>query len=107
MGITQSEQKLNRRGFFKYLIRQRAEASMPIAEGNQTQRGIARINHRDCLAWGGSDCTLCYIKCPLLDEALVLEDLKPVVQEENCTGCGLCEQACAIVNDRVAIRVVL
>ena len=102
--MTQEEQKLDRRGFFKYLIGQRATGLAPMESRNQAH--VARINHRACLAWGGSDCTLCYVKCPLPDEALVLEDLKPVVREEKCTGCGICEQACAIVNDRVAIRVV-
>jgi ferredoxin-type protein NapG len=28
-----------------------------------------------------------------------------VVKAEHCVGCGLCEQVCRTVNDRVAIRV--
>jgi ferredoxin-type protein NapG len=28
-----------------------------------------------------------------------------VVAAERCVGCGLCEQVCRTVNDRVAIRV--
>ena len=28
-----------------------------------------------------------------------------VVTAERCVGCGLCEQVCLTVNDRVAIRV--
>ncbi len=105
--MSQGGQKVDRRGFFKCLIGQGARGWIPTESLNQAQMGVARINHRDCLAWGGGDCTLCYVKCPLPDEAMVLEDLKPVVRAERCTGCGICEQACAIVNDRVAIRVVV
>jgi ferredoxin len=94
--------EISRRGFFKSLIGRR-----PVAREAQKQALVARINPRDCLAWSGGDCVMCYVKCPLSDEAIFLDDLKPVVREEKCTGCGICEGACHLVNDRTAIQVVL
>ena len=31
--------------------------------------------------------------------------LRLVVAQERCVGCGMCEQICKTVNDRVAIKV--
>ena len=31
--------------------------------------------------------------------------LRLVVAEERCVGCGMCEQICKTVNDRIAIKV--
>lgn len=82
--------------------------ALGMVEGKRQVRiGVAAVRREDCLAWeGGSDCQMCFIRCPFMGEAITLEDLKPVIQEEHCTGCGLCEYACATVNDRNAITVI-
>ena len=67
--------------------------------------GLATINTKTCLAYLGLQCTMCIRACPLADEAIVLHNernprtdmhafLKPVVNPDYCTGCGMCERAC-------------
>lgn len=80
-------------------------ALKPVAHANNVRMGIARINESRCLAWGGQDCQLCYIKCPLRGDALIQEDGKPVINEEKCVGCGICEYACHTINNTCAIKV--
>ena len=56
--------------------------------------GIAKVNKKMCFAWNGQPCDYCYLECPFPDEAIYLKDDKPVVIEENCVGCGKCENIC-------------
>lgn len=72
---------------------------------NKAQMGVAIIDKKNCIAFWGIQCDACYRACPLLDEAIYLKYeknertgkhafLKPVVNSDICTGCGLCERAC-------------
>jgi ferredoxin-type protein NapG len=72
---------------------------------NKAQMGVAVIDTKNCIAYWGIQCDACYRACPLLDSAIKLEYqknertgkhayLKPVVDSDVCTGCGLCERAC-------------
>ena len=74
--------------------------------------GLAVVDQNSCIAFWGIQCDACYRACPLLDEAIRLEYdrnprtgkhafLKPVVDMNACTGCGLCEKAC--VTEKPAI----
>ncbi|WP_456457351.1 ferredoxin-type protein NapG [Nitratifractor sp.] len=76
--------------------------------------GIAVVDDNSCIAFWGLQCDACYRACPLMDKALRLEYaknertgkhafLKPVVDMNACTGCGLCEKAC--VTEKPAIFV--
>ena len=76
--------------------------------------GVAVVDVHSCIAYWGLQCDACYRACPLLDEALKLQYdrnsrtgkhafLKPVVDVDVCTGCGLCEKAC--VTEKPAIFV--
>jgi ferredoxin-type protein NapG len=67
--------------------------------------GLAVVDSNSCIAFWGIQCDACYRACPLMDVAIKLEYgrnertgkhafLKPVVSMDDCTGCGLCEQAC-------------
>lgn len=67
-------------------------------------RAIAVMDIPQCLAWGGSPCQTCYLRCPLRDEAIVLDDGRPLVMASACDGCGVCVEACRTVNDVGAIR---
>ena len=79
---------------------------LQVKNSNDVKMGLAEINSRNCPAWsGGSNCQLCYIKCPLFDSAIYLDDQRPVVNPDVCTGCGVCEHACSTVNSTPAIRV--
>ena len=67
--------------------------------------GLAIIDEKSCIAFWGIQCDACYRACPLLGEAIKVEYeknertgkhafMKPVVEPDICTGCGLCELAC-------------
>ena len=83
-------------------------------EVRQMQMGVAVVDVKSCIAFWGIQCDACYRACPLLGEAIeiVYEKnertgkhafLKPVVNTDICTGCGLCEKAC--VTEKPAIFV--
>lgn len=66
----------------------------------ETRMGLAIINTFHCVTWSGKTlCRTCYDKCPFPEKAIRLEQLKPVVDESGCTGCGLCTHACPISTD--------
>ncbi|MDO8454435.1 MAG: ferredoxin-type protein NapG [Sulfurimonas sp.] len=81
---------------------------------NIADMGIAVVDHNNCIAFWGIQCDACYRACPLLGVAITIEYsknertgkhafMKPVVQSESCTGCGMCERAC--VTEKAAIFV--
>jgi Fe-S-cluster-containing hydrogenase component 2 len=49
----------------------------------------------------------CYLACPLPDEALCIDELTGAryIDEEECTGCGLCVDACSCAPPRVRFKV--
>jgi len=76
--------------------------------------GLAVVDQNSCIAFWGIQCDACYRACPLLDVAIKLKYdknertgkhafLKPIVDMNACTGCGLCEKAC--VTEKPAIFV--
>nr|WP_320012105.1 4Fe-4S dicluster domain-containing protein [uncultured Desulfobulbus sp.] len=68
----------------------------PVAQ-KETRMGMAIINTFICAAWSGvALCRTCYDVCPFKGQALDLNELKPLVNREYCTGCGLCTHACPI-----------
>ncbi len=81
---------------------------------DRARMGLAVLDRDHCLAAWGLRCDACYRACPLIDKAIVIEHsrnertgrhavLMPVVQDDHCTGCGLCERAC--VTEKASIRV--
>ena len=81
---------------------------------NMSDMGVAVIDEKSCIAFWGIQCDACFRACPLINQALVLDFernertgkhafLKPVVNPEICTGCGMCEHAC--VTEKAAIFV--
>ncbi len=81
-------------------------ALKPVEQVSKVRMGVATIHESRCLAWGGQDCQLCYIKCPLRGDAIYQEDGKPVIRADACVGCGVCEYACHTVNNTCAIKIV-
>ncbi|VAY86238.1 Ferredoxin-type protein NapG (periplasmic nitrate reductase) [hydrothermal vent metagenome] len=72
---------------------------------NKSKMGVAIVDDKNCIAFWGIQCDACYRACPLMDEAIYLKYeknertgkhafLKPIVNSDICTGCGLCEHAC-------------
>jgi len=79
---------------------------------NIADMGVAVVDDNSCIAFWGIQCDACYRACPLLGEAITIEYtknertgkhafMKPVVQPDICTGCGMCEKAC--VTEKAAI----
>lgn len=82
---------------------------------NKADMGLAVVDTKNCIAFWGIQCDVCYRACPLIDQAIYLDYehnertgkhafLKPVVNSDFCTGCGLCEKAC--VTQKATITVV-
>ncbi|TKB07754.1 4Fe-4S dicluster domain-containing protein [Desulforhopalus sp. IMCC35007] len=74
----------------------------------ETRMGLAVINRFHCAAWIGTIlCRTCYDKCPYADKAIRLDQLRPVIDESACTGCGICTNACpvTVAEDRKAINI--
>ncbi len=66
----------------------------------ETRMGVARVDHDTCVTWRGDlICRTCYSVCPYPEKAIYLDELRPVVRADFCTGCGLCTHACPISRD--------
>jgi len=76
--------------------------------------GVAVIDPSSCIAYWGLQCTACYRACPEMDKAITIDWKQnkrtgkhayriPIVHEDACTGCGMCEEAC--VTEKAAIKI--
>lgn len=71
----------------------------------EVRMGLAIIDKKECLAWQGTLCRSCYDDCPLLNEALTMDkELRPVVNEKKCTGCGVCENVCPVEASAIVVK---
>ncbi|MHC4106834.1 MAG: 4Fe-4S dicluster domain-containing protein [Planctomycetota bacterium] len=64
--------------------------------------GTASIRTPNCLAHQGTLCTVCSERCPV-DGALESVDGKPLIHDEICTGCGVCQYVCPAPYNAVLI----
>ncbi|MDP6620508.1 MAG: 4Fe-4S dicluster domain-containing protein, partial [Nitrospinota bacterium] len=75
------------------------------------EMGLAQVDIGTCLAWNGDDeeCRVCFDMCPFKGTAITFHESAagglngPVVHDEACTGCGVCEYYCP--EGRIAITV--
>lgn len=79
------------------------DALMPVGAPREVRMGLAVVSHRLCMASQG--CHACVSQCPTRALSLDFSDMRLVVAKDCCVGCGLCEQICKTVNDKIAIRV--
>lgn len=57
--------------------------------------GLAGLVKQTCLSYLDTMCNLCYRHCPLKGDAIRLDDeLRPVIIEDGCVGCGVCYYVC-------------
>jgi len=71
---------------------------------DNVKMGTARVDKNICNSYNKYTCGVCVRACPFSGKALKAEVWeKPVVDENLCVGCGLCEQAC--IHYPQAIRV--
>jgi len=76
--------------------------------------GVADLTGAErCLSYSGAAyCHACFQACPVKGEAIRMQQgrtagggvIRPVVDPDHCTGCGLCEQAC-VLDGEAAITV--
>jgi ferredoxin-type protein NapF len=81
------------------------EAIRPLSleEKRLTQMGVAHINKTRCIAWDTDKiCLVCNEQCSY--HAVIGDEKKrPVVKEEKCTGCGICENKCPVDGESAII----
>jgi len=87
------------------IAKENGENEEKVLEINEAAMGTAVLNQETCLAFWGISCDACYRACPLIDEAITLDVsrnertgkhafMKPIIHNDICTGCGMCEHAC-------------
>lgn len=56
--------------------------------------GHAVVHRSSCLSHIGSECTICIERCPI--EGTITHDWRkiPVIDQDLCTGCGMCISTC-------------
>ncbi len=55
--------------------------------------GTAVVTEHLCLAYHHTTCTVCSERCPVKG-AITVTGGKPTVNEDSCTGCGVCRYVC-------------
>lgn len=80
------------------------EALLPVEDRTEVRMGMAVVSRTDCM--GDQGCRFCLAKCPVGALSVDFIDAYPVVDQEKCVGCGVCEQVCSGVNDRIAIKAI-
>lgn len=85
---------------------------LTIEAKNQIKIGTAWVDKNRCIPWKfGDPCIVCEEHCPVSPKAIkfikievarpdgVLKTpLAPVIETESCTGCGICENKCPVVD---------
>jgi len=79
----------------------------PLEKKEDAKMGLAVIDKRLCVSHANTGvCGACFTVCPFRGKAVTQEiRLAPTIHEDDCTGCGLCEQYC-IVDEREGLRAV-
>lgn len=82
---------------------------------HEARMGLAVLSdHETCLNFLGLRCDVCYRVCPVIDQAITLENvhnqrsdrhamLLPTVHSDHCTGCGKCEKACVLPEPAIKV----
>ena len=80
-------------------------ALSPVSDLREIRMGTAVIDEERCLAYNDVVCRACWHACPFPGEAIRFDErLRPVVVDEACIGCGLCDHACPTDESSIPIR---
>ncbi len=79
----------------------------PIEKKEDAKMGLAVVDKRLCVSHNRTGyCGACFTVCPLRGKAVIQGlHLAPEIDEEHCTGCGLCEEHC-IVDEGPGLRAI-
>lgn len=76
-----------------------------LTKKQDVRMGLAQIDKKTCLPWQGTLCRSCYENCPIFDEAITMDnELRPVVNDKKCVGCGICENVCPVDPAAIVIK---
>ena len=80
--------------------------ALPPAEAPPVRVRLAFVTVRteECLPYSGPECGACRSACPVAGALAFTGGVKPKIDQDLCTGCALCREAC-IVSPK-AIKVV-
>jgi polyferredoxin len=87
---------------------------LSVEEKQDMKMGTAHFDKTRCIPWYyGENCMVCEEHCPLSPKAIQFHEAKvttingeeatvllPYVDEEKCTGCGICVNRCPVEGDR-------
>ena len=87
-----------------------------VATRNDVKMGVAVIDEEECIAYQGMRCEVCYRICPLIDRAITIDYrlregdaihsiFAPIINKDECVGCGLCTMRCVVGEPTVAVRI--
>jgi len=65
-----------------------------------------RIDTQRCLPYLGPECGACADSCPV-EGAMSWSSEKPFIDEQLCTGCALCREACVLEPGAIEIEVLV
>jgi NAD-dependent dihydropyrimidine dehydrogenase PreA subunit len=66
-----------------------------------------RIDPETCLPYSGPECGACAHACPVPGALEWEGGLRPVIDEERCTGCALCREACIMEPKAVEVSALI
>lgn len=85
---------------------------LTIEEKNELKIGTAWVNRNRCIPWKfGDPCIVCEEHCPVSPKAIKFQKIEvlhldgivktpiaPIIDLDQCTGCGICENKCPVVD---------
>ncbi len=77
--------------------------ALPEGETAPPKFAAARIDPAVCLPYSGPECGACAGSCPVPGALNWDGGVRPVIDAEHCTGCGLCREAC--IADPKAVQI--
>lgn len=63
----------------------------------------AKIIELACISSAEEPCTVCSDECPI-EDVISLVDGRPVIDEDYCTGCGICQYVCPAPHNAIMLR---